>query len=148
MQEKQTKLTWADKLANIKGLPKIVKKARKKMLIPSPKEVNTAMGKVKKGKLATANSISKQLAKKYKTDTCCPLTTAIFIWISANVANEQKIAGKKNITPYWRTIKSDGTLNSKYPGGELAHAKMLISEGHKIIKKAKKMVVVDFEKKI
>ena len=25
--------------------------------------------------------------------------------------------GRKKVTPYWRTIKSDGKINGKYPGG-------------------------------
>ncbi len=38
--------------------------------------------------------------------------------------------GKKNITPYWRTLKSKGELNEKYPGGIDAQAARLQAEGH------------------
>ena len=145
----QQQSSWSQKLTQVKGLPKKVKIAGKKiMLVPSPKDVETMMKKARKGKLLTINSIVKALAKKYKTDTCCQLTTGIFAWICANAANEQKEAGKKMITPYWRTIKTDGSLNPKYPGGESYQTKMLIAEGHKISRKGKKLVVLEFEKKI
>ena len=40
--------------------------------------------------------------------------------------------GKTDITPYWRTVKSKGELNEKYPGGVEAQAKHLRAEGHSI----------------
>jgi len=145
----KTHSSWSQKLAKTNGLPKKVKiKGKKTMVVPSPKDIDSMMKKVKKGKVITINSITKALSKKYKTDTCCPLTTGIFAWIAANASNEQKEQGKKTITPFWRTIKSDGSLNSKYPGGESYQARMLATEGHKISKKGKKQVVLDFEKKI
>ena len=56
--------------------------------------------------------------------------------------------GKKDITPYWRTIKSKGELNDKYPGGAEAHAEHLREEGHAIVlgKNNKPRKVKDFEK--
>jgi alkylated DNA nucleotide flippase Atl1 len=38
--------------------------------------------------------------------------------------------GRKDITPYWRTVKAGGMLNDKYPGGAETQAKRLESEGH------------------
>ncbi len=40
--------------------------------------------------------------------------------------------GKTNITPYWRTLKSKGELNEKFPGGVEAQAALLQEEGHTI----------------
>ncbi len=56
--------------------------------------------------------------------------------------------GKKDITPYWRTLKSGGELNEKYPGGVEAQAARLTEEGHTIEPaKGKKLPKVkDFEK--
>lgn len=55
--------------------------------------------------------------------------------------------GKKDITPYWRTIKSKGELNEKYPGGVDAQATHLKEEGHTILlsKSQKPQKVKDFE---
>ncbi len=55
--------------------------------------------------------------------------------------------GKKDITPYWRTLKSKGELNEKYPGGVDAQAARLSAEGHTIepAKGKKPPKVKDFE---
>ena len=50
----------------------------------------------------------------------------------ARAAEEDASEGKKNITPYWRTLKSKGELNEKYPGGVEVQAEYLKSEGHEI----------------
>jgi len=42
------------------------------------------------------------------------------------------IEGKGDITPYWRTLKTGGELNEKYPGGVAAQAARLETEGHTI----------------
>ena len=56
--------------------------------------------------------------------------------------------GKKDITPYWRTLKSKGELNEKYPGGVEAQATHLKAEGHtiEVDKAGKPKRVKDFEK--
>jgi hypothetical protein len=52
--------------------------------------------------------------------------------MAARAAEEDKAEGKKNITPYWRTMKGKGELNGKYPGGLAEQAKKLKAEGHEI----------------
>ena len=56
--------------------------------------------------------------------------------------------GKKDITPYWRTVKAGGQLNEKYPGGTESQAAHLEAEGHDIQldKNGKPRKVGDFEK--
>ena len=56
--------------------------------------------------------------------------------------------GKENITPYWRTLKSKGELNEKYPGGIEAQAARLEEEGHAILlsRSQKPQKVKDFER--
>jgi len=39
---------------------------------------------------------------------------------------------ESKFTPYWRVIKSDGSLNEKLLGGLAAHAARLREEGHNI----------------
>ena len=36
-------------------------------------------------------------------------------------------------TPYWRTLKANGELNPKYPGGVQAQRQKLEAEGHTIV---------------
>jgi alkylated DNA nucleotide flippase Atl1 len=67
--------------------------------------------------------------------------------IVAETAEEDKEKGKKRVTPYWRMLKDDGTLNPKFPGGEETQAEKLRNEGFTIIKKGRtKLMVEDFEK--
>ena len=115
------------------------------MVIPAPIEVDEIMKKVRKGKLITIDGIRKKLEKKHGTTIACPLTTGIFAWIAAHAANEAETEGKKRITPYWRTLKSKGELNPKYPGGIENLKARLQSEGHTIIQKRKRFFVEDFE---
>jgi hypothetical protein len=106
------------------------------------------MREVPFGRMITINQIRSVLAKKHNVNFACPITTGIFAWTAAHAAEEDAAEGKKDITPYWRTLKSTGELNEKYPGGIDAQAKHLEEEGHIIEpskgKKAPK--VKDFEK--
>ena len=148
--KKGVKKTWNQKLNDAKDLPRVIKlnaDAQKRwggktMVIPAPLEVDEIMKTAKKGKLLTINDIRKQLSEKHNVETACPITTGIFAWIASHAAEEERLAGKKRITPYWRTIKSTGELNEKYPGGIEAQRKMLEEEGHEIVQKGKKYRVV------
>lgn len=117
-------------------------------VIPAPREVDAIMRLVPKGKLITINEIRAILARKHKATIGCPITTGIFAWIAAHAADEDARDGKKRITPYWRTLKSDGTLNEKYPGGVDAQKLYLQAEGHRIMRKGKRTLVEGFEKKL
>lgn len=118
------KKSWQEKLADNKNLPKVVKIEGRMntrwgtgtMVIPAPIEVDEIMKKVPKGKLITINQIRELLAKRHCATIECPITTGIFAWIAANAAEEMVKEGKKNLTPYWRILKTDGEINQKYPG--------------------------------
>jgi alkylated DNA nucleotide flippase Atl1 len=149
--------SWQEKLADSKGLPKVEQitpkmagrwgtKVGDTVVIPAPIEVDEIMKNVPKGKLITINDIRTTLAQKHSATIGCPITTGIFARIAAEAAAEAVAEGKKDITPYWRTLKAGGVINEKYPGGVEAQKKLLEKEGHKVIQKGKKYVVVDFEK--
>ncbi|MBM3331763.1 hypothetical protein FJY68_07935 [candidate division WOR-3 bacterium] len=141
MATKRQEKSWREKLAQSKDLPKT-------MVIPSPAEVDEVMCRVPKGSLATINEIRACLAKKHGTDIACQMTTGIFAWIAAHAAEEARAAGRKETTPYWRTLKTGGELNPKYPGGIPALKKRLAAEGHKVVRKGSKFLVADFDKKL
>ena len=150
------KKSWVEKLADSKGLPrveKITEKMSKRwgtgtVVIPAPMEVNEMMRKVPEGKLVTINELWSALAKKHEATIGCPLTTGIFAWIAANAAEEQTQERKKDITPYWCTLKSGGMINPKYPGGIEKQKKLLEKEGHRVIQKGKKHVVANYEESL
>jgi alkylated DNA nucleotide flippase Atl1 len=118
------------------------------VVIPAPKEVDAIMRKVRKGKLITINEIRAKLAKEHGASIGCPITTGIFAWIAAHAAEENAAEGKKRITPYWRTLKSGGELNEKYPGGIKNLKARLQAEGHTVVKRGKKHVVEGYEKSL
>ncbi|MBA7662770.1 hypothetical protein ES703_70803 [subsurface metagenome] len=148
--------SWQEKLADSKDLPKVVEITDKMLkrwgtgtvVIPAPIEVDEIMGKVPEGKVTTISEIRAVLAQKHGATIGCPLTTGIFANIAARAAEEAAAEGKRDITPYWRTLKSKGELNEKYPGGVEAQATHLREEGHTIEpgKGKKPQKVKDFEK--
>ena len=113
------------------------------VVLAPPLEVDAIMKKVPEGKLLTLKEICQKLAEKHKTQYCCTLTTGIFITTAANAAEEMK-----GDTAYWRTLKNNGELNKKYPGGVERQRRLLEQEGHEIINKGKRLFVKDYEEKL
>ena len=96
------------------------------------------------GKLITLHKICQRLAKKHKAQYCCTLTTGIYIMTAANATEEDREKGMTDITPYWRTLKMDGFLNDKYPGGAMAQKRLLEKEGFRIIQNGKRFRVENY----
>ena len=83
-------------------------------------------------------------AKENGADFTEPITAGIFVSIAA-WASHQRLEDK---TPYWRTLKANGELNEKYPGGTRKQIEKLEAEGHIIIQKGRKSIryyVKDYE---
>jgi len=146
--------TWGEKLADNKDLPKVgpvTGKMTKRwgtgtMVIPAPVEVDALMKQVPKGRVVTINELRATLAARHKADFACPITTGIFSWIAAHAAAEAETAGAKGVTPYWRTLKTGGELNPKYPGGVKEIVRRLRAEGHVIVQKGQRYLVAEHEK--
>lgn len=117
-------------------------------VIPAPREVDALMNRVPKGKLTTIDELRKALARKHRANFTCPMTTGIFAWIAANAANEAAVAGRLRFTPYWRTLKSNGEINPKYPGGLVENARRLRLEGHRVTLKGQRGFVERFAGKL
>ena len=156
MAARRISVNWTAKLNNSKDLPKYFDSSNDKFsrkfgvgrfVIPAPLEIDALMRKVPKGKLTIINELRTALARKHKTDFACPITTDIFSWIAANAADEMARQGRKRITPYWRTLKSDVQINPRYPGGGEAIRGTLEAEGHTVIQKGKRFLVEDFQRK-
>ena len=75
------------------------------------------------------------------------LCTGIFVRISAEAAEEERRAGKKSVTPYWRVISSEGQMNPRFPGGIARQRRMLSGEGHRVLQAVGKKAssVADFQ---
>ena len=150
------KKSWREKLADDQGLPRVCEVTGKMtkrwgegtFVIPAPREVDALMKQVPRGRVVTINELRTALARKHKTDFACPITTGIFSRIAAHAAAEAEAEDAKRITPFWRTLKTGGEINPKYPGGVEGVAKRLRMEGHKTVAKGKRTLVADYEKKL
>ena len=65
---------------------------------------------------------------------------------AANAVEEARNENTDLDIPYWRTLKADGFLNDKFPGGAESHKELLEDEGLKVIRKGKRFLVEDLEK--
>jgi hypothetical protein len=148
--------SWREKLADSKGHPtvfEITPKQSKRWgsgtcVIPAPKEVDELMRRVPKGKLTTIDELRKALARRHHATIACPITTGIFSWIAAHAAAEAEAEGKKRTTAYWRTLKTGGEVNPKYPGGVVVLKRKLAAEGHRVLQRRKRFFVEDFTGKL
>ena len=153
---KTKRSSWHEKLDQSEGLPKVVpigptmskQWGEGTVVVPAPREVDVIMKAVPEGKLITIQEIRAVLAKRHGATIGCPLTTGIFAWIAAHAAQDDLDAKRRDATPYWRTLKSGGFLNEKYPGGVEAHKEKLEAEGHEVIARGKRFAVADYERAI
>lgn len=129
--------------------PKMSRFGEGTMLIPTPLLVDRLVRQVPKGKLITGSELRRKLAEDFATNTTCPLTTGIFLRIAAEAAEEDRANGRHRLTPYWRVIKDDGSLNPRYPGGVKSQTRNLRAEGFTLMRRGNKPPVVkEFERKL
>lgn len=141
-------------LHDSKDMPKIVeitdeksieKYGGKRMYFAPPLDYDKVMRRVPKGNVITVGDIRAYFAAQNNADFTDPITAGIFCSIAA-WASFQRTDDK---TPYWRTLKNNGELNPKYPGGVEEQKKLLEAEGHTVIKKGRTNIryyVKDYEK--
>lgn len=148
------KRSLRDKLADDKGFPAVkpLSGGMEKrygpgtIVIPAPREVAELMRRVPRGSVATINQIRDALARRHDATMACPIVTGIHARIVAGAAAEEESLGEREITPYWRTLKSRGEINAKYPGGLLGQKRRLESEGLATIARGARLFVEDFER--
>ena len=147
-----TKKTFKEKLKG-EGYPKVVAIPPKmekrlgpgRMLVPAPWQLEELMAKVAEGQLTTVSEIRAALAEKHGVEETCGIVTGISVRVVAGAAEEDREAGLETTTPYWRTLKKDGELNDKLPGGIPAQRKHLEAEGHTVAKRGKRWFVEDLD---
>jgi hypothetical protein len=127
MAEAKTRMSWQEKLETQNQEARI-----HKVLIPRHLDVEAVIQSVPRGRLVTDRQIRERLTRDYQVDMTCAKVTGISIWIIANAAEEGLRRGEKEITPYWRVLRKDGSLNPRFPGGAAAQAARLREEGHTI----------------
>lgn len=137
------KKTFHEKLRAAGDLPKIedlsdrpeyaARVGGSKMYIAAPLQYHALMARVPEGQVVTTDALRRYLARAAGADVTCPLTAGIFINICAHASQERA----EDKIPYWRTLKTGGVLNEKYPGGAEEQAFHLRAEGHEIEEQGK-----------
>ena len=116
-----------------------------RMYFAPPMDYDAAMRRVPYGKLTTVGEIRAFYAAQSGADFTEPITAGIFVSIAAWASYQRG----EDETPWWRTLKANGELNPKYPGGAEAQKEKLEAEGHIVLQKGRtnsKYVVKDYEK--
>lgn len=116
-----------------------------RMYFAPPMDYDAAMRRVPYGKLTTVGEIRAFFAAQSGADFTEPITAGIFVSIAAWASYQRG----EDETPWWRTLKANGELNPKYPGGAEAQKEKLEAEGHTVLQKGRtnrKYVVKDYEK--
>ena len=113
-----------------------------RMYFAPPIDYDKVMKRIPRGKVITIGMIRAYFAKLNDADFTEPITAGIFVSIAAWASFQRT----ENETPFWRTLKANGELNAKYPGG--VEAQKLEAEGHTIIQKGRTNIryyVKDYE---
>lgn len=84
-----------------------------------------------------------RLARRHSTTIACPIVTGIHARIAAGAAGEAQVEGAIRVTPYWRTLKTGGELNEKYPGGLSAQRRRLEAERLRVEARGRRLFVRD-----
>jgi hypothetical protein len=109
----KSKTTWTEKLnspkrhevkpapINIAGM-----KAGQIMLVPTAKIVDDFIRTIPKGVSMDVKTLRAKLARKYKAEVTCPITTGYHLKTVAEAAFEAHQQGAKlrEITPIWRVL--------------------------------------------
>ena len=116
-----------------------------RMYFAPPMDYDRVMKRVPRGKVITVGEIREYFAKLNGADFTEPITAGIFVSIAAWASHQRT----EDETPWWRTLKANGELNPKYPGGVEAQKEKLEAEGHTIVQKGRTNIryfVKDYEK--
>lgn len=107
-----------------------------KMYFAPPIDYDRIMKRIPYGKVITVGNIREFFAKESGADFTEPITAGTFVSIAAWASYQRS----EDETPYWRTLKANGELNEKYPGGITVQKTKLEEEGHTIIQKGRKNI--------
>ena len=121
-----------------------------KILIPNAIDIERLINETKKGELLTNDIIRRVLAKEKKVQVTAAIPTGVYLKFVALAAEEERETGKSKVTPYWRVLKPDGTVNVKFPISVQRLIELLELEGHQIEpgKGKKPPKVIGFEKNL
>jgi len=106
-------------------------KAGNTMLISSPGEIANYLSRIPKDETRTMDRMRNELARKAGANAMCPVTTAIFLRVVAEVALADLAEGKRleQVVPFWRVVLPGSKVAQKLSCGpdHVAHLAALDS---------------------
>lgn len=128
--------------------PKTIEKyGGTRMYFAPPADYDAIMRRVPWGKVITVGAIRAYFARRSGADFTEPITAGIFVSIAAWASHQRDC----DPTPYWRTLKANGELNEKFPGGIEAQRRRLEAEGHTVVQRGRTRIryfVKDYERAV
>ena len=130
--------TWIEKLGDprpyqVKPAPMDIAGMKKGeiMLVPTAKIVDSFIANIPRGTSMDVKTFRAKLAKKYKAEVTCPITTGFHLRAVAEAALERLAAGAKlsEITPFWRVLDADAPTTAKLSCGAAFVLKQRKAEG-------------------
>ncbi|MFM7654353.1 MAG: hypothetical protein ACKO56_03045 [Paracoccaceae bacterium] len=94
-------------------------KAGNTMLISSPGEIANYLSRIPSGETRTMDRLRNELARKAGANAMCPVTTAIYLRVVAEVALTDLAEGRRldEVVPFWRVVKPDSKVAKKLSCG-------------------------------
>lgn len=101
------------------------------MLIPTPKIIDAFIAKIPRGQSMDVKALRAKLAKKYRAEVTCPITTGFHLRAVAEVALEKLKGGAKlsEITPFWRVLDENAPATARLSCGVAFVRKLRKAEG-------------------
>jgi hypothetical protein len=120
------KKSWIEKLHDprpheVKPAPMDIAGMKKGeiMLIPSPSIIDAFIRKIPAGKSMDVKTLRQKLARKYKAEVTCPITTGFHLRTVAEAALEAHKAGAAldDIAPFWRVLDAEAPTTARLSCG-------------------------------
>lgn len=94
-------------------------KAGNTMLISSPGDIAAYVAKIPRGETRTVTRMQNELARQARAQSMCPVTTAIYLRVVAEVSLRDLDEGKPlaDVVPFWRVVTPDSKIARKLSCG-------------------------------
>jgi hypothetical protein len=101
------------------------------MLISSPGEIANYIARIPAGETRSIDRLRNELARKAGAQAMCPVTTAIYLKVVAEVALQDLAEGKPlgRVVPFWRVVLPDSKVAGKLSCGRDHVAHLIALDG-------------------
>jgi len=129
----RTQSSWESKLRP-ELEPRVVRDPRlgDRLLIATPLLIAEEIARVPRGDVITFSEVRARLARRFKADRTCALSTGRFAAIVSGAVGEDIARSRKSRWPIWRLVRDDGVLSPNWPLDSRYRAALLREEGVRV----------------